>query len=167
MTSPIGRSAQQNYRPSDAERQQVIDELTRHVTAGRLSVTEFDDRADQVYKSVTRSRVQRVLEDLPELPEPLPPVGVRSRFQVPLHLKIEWTVWFSLSAINLVIWGILALTVDGSVYPWPIWVIAPWGTLLTIRTLTGWENRKTPKLGDDNARTAIGTSAHTRGRPRR
>ncbi|MDO2377928.1 DUF1707 domain-containing protein, partial [Rhodococcus electrodiphilus] len=40
-------------RISDSERERLVDELGRHLTAGRLTIGEFDQRVGAVYRSVT------------------------------------------------------------------------------------------------------------------
>lgn len=41
----------------------------------------------------------------------------------------------------LVIWGLVSLGVGELTYPWPVWVIGPWGLALVFRAATGWEAR--------------------------
>ncbi|MBH0122718.1 DUF1707 domain-containing protein, partial [Rhodococcus sp. CX] len=40
-------------RISDADRERLVQILGTHVGAGRLTLTEFDDRVAQVYRAVT------------------------------------------------------------------------------------------------------------------
>ncbi|NGP29200.1 DUF1707 SHOCT-like domain-containing protein, partial [Rhodococcus aetherivorans] len=55
-------------RISDPERERLVDELGRHLTAGRLTIGEFDQRVGEVYRSVTTDEAHRVLSDLPAAP---------------------------------------------------------------------------------------------------
>ncbi|MDM7488448.1 DUF1707 domain-containing protein, partial [Rhodococcus sp. CSLK01-03] len=57
-------------RISDPERERLVDELGRHLTAGRLTIGEFDERVGAVYRSVTTDEARRVLSDLPAAPPP-------------------------------------------------------------------------------------------------
>src|SRR5438874_6900548 len=53
-------------RVSDAERREVIEGLTRHTAAGRLSLDEFAERVDAVNSSTTAGELVAVTADLPE-----------------------------------------------------------------------------------------------------
>jgi hypothetical protein len=48
---------------------------------------------------------------------------------------ILWTIWGGLVALNIAIWLILSVTLDGAVYPWPIWVAGPAGAALLATTI--------------------------------
>ena len=52
-------------RISDADRERLVQILGTHVGAGRLTLTEFDDRVTQVYRAVTEDQARQVLADLP------------------------------------------------------------------------------------------------------
>lgn len=147
MSRPNERPAPDDLRASDAEREQIVEQLGRHVADGRLTIAEFDTRAADVYRSVTRAQARETLRDLPELPGPPAasaptPASPHRRWRLlrlPVHQRIEWSAWLAVGSINVVIWGIVSLVAGGGVYPWPIWVIGPWGAVLALRTLTGWE----------------------------
>ncbi|MGW3483416.1 DUF1707 SHOCT-like domain-containing protein [Rhodococcus indonesiensis] len=131
-------------RISDPERERLVDELGRHLTAGRLTIGEFDQRVGAVYRSVTTDEARRVLSDLPAAPPPAPapvrtPARTRPRPRLPVHQRIEWAAWAAAGTINLAIWAIVSIAVGAAVYPWPIWVIGPWGLVLLGRTLAGRE----------------------------
>jgi len=55
-----------DYRVSDADRLAVIDQLTAHFGAGRLTAAEFDERVTATRSARTRRDVDDVLVDLPE-----------------------------------------------------------------------------------------------------
>jgi hypothetical protein len=57
--SPIGQ------RASDDDRSRVVAELERHTADGRLSLDEFSDRVDQVYRAATHDDLARITGDLP------------------------------------------------------------------------------------------------------
>lgn len=144
-------------RISDSERERLVDELGRHLTAGRLTIGEFDQRVGAVYRSVTTDEARRVLSDLPAAPPPAPaPVRAPARTpartpgrtaapRLPAHQRIEWAAWAAAGTINLVIWSIVSIAVGATVYPWPIWVIGPWGLVLLGRTLAGREGTTLPR----------------------
>jgi hypothetical protein len=55
-------------RAGDADRQAAVDRLTEHLTAGRLDLTEFDQRIAKAYAAT-------YLDELPELFTDLPDIG--------------------------------------------------------------------------------------------
>src|SRR6266540_3531118 len=59
MTDPEGT------RIGDAERQQVIDALSRATGDGRLTLDEFAERAGEVFAARTRDELDQVVRDLP------------------------------------------------------------------------------------------------------
>jgi hypothetical protein len=59
--------ATDDLRASDAERDHVIDLLQRAVGQGMLDLDEFSERTDAVLSASTRSEVNAVLLDLPDL----------------------------------------------------------------------------------------------------
>ena len=58
-------AADASMRVSDAERNEVADELSRHYGDGRLDETEFNHRLDQAMQAKTRSDLTGLLDDLP------------------------------------------------------------------------------------------------------
>lgn len=135
--------ATDDARISDAEREQYVELLGRAVGAGRLTVDEFDERAAHVYRATTVAEARTVLADLPaEEPVPVPPARTARRpllRRPPLHQRIEWRAWAAVGVINLVVWALVSLGTTSLVYPWPLWVIGPWGLVLLGRTVLGIE----------------------------
>jgi hypothetical protein len=56
-------------RLSDAEREQLLERLSRHAAAGRLDVPELERRVAVVAAAQTREEAAEVMADLPPLPE--------------------------------------------------------------------------------------------------
>jgi hypothetical protein len=48
------------------------------------------------------------------------------------------SAWFTVSLINILIWGIICVTTTSWVYPWWIWVAGPWGAMLLAGWLSGF-----------------------------
>ncbi|MTE12961.1 DUF1707 domain-containing protein [Nocardia sp. CT2-14] len=126
-------------RASDAERAQTADLLGRHLSDGRLDLAEYTERLTQVYATATREGLQVVLADLPKLPKPVA-VQPGSRARLPIWQQIEGGAWLGVSLLCLVIWSAICLATGEFTYPWPIWVIAPWGAVLVFRVVMGWES---------------------------
>ena len=75
MTSPVPpiNPGNRDYRIGDAERQEAMDALGKHFTAGRLDVTEYDNRLASITNAVMQSDLAPVFADLPPPPSPPPP----------------------------------------------------------------------------------------------
>ncbi|RZU33653.1 DUF1707 SHOCT-like domain-containing protein [Blastococcus saxobsidens] len=133
MSEPV---RQQDLRVSDAERSAVASGLQRAHDAGQLDLDEFDQRVREVWAARTRGELERVTADLPAL---LPPPGPRRAFtdDAPgLAMKVLTINWVCVSLVNLVVWGILELTVGG-VHPWWLYVAAPPGAVLGTLSAIG------------------------------
>jgi hypothetical protein len=133
MTEPV---RPEDMRVSDIERGQVQDRLRRAHEVGQLDLGEFDERAHSVWAARTRGELERVTADLPALPaEP----GRRPIFSDTgggTAMRVLTIIWSSLAAVNLVVWGILALTTDFN-YPWWLWVAVPPGVALGVLYVAG------------------------------
>lgn len=60
-----------DYRISDAERQQATDALSSHFAAGRLNVTEYDNRLAAVADAKLKSEITYLFTDLPTATPPM------------------------------------------------------------------------------------------------
>lgn len=124
-------------RVSDAERAQVQDRLRRAHDLGQLDLTEFDDRVRTVWAARTRGDLAGITADLP-VPSPEPARSVVfSPTPGGMAMRVLTLVWLSTVVVNLTVWGILALTVDESVYPWWLWVAGPTGSVLAVLYIAG------------------------------
>ena len=56
-------------RASDQDREQAAEQIRDHYAAGRLTDDELDSRVQAVYAAQTTGELQRLLADLPVLPE--------------------------------------------------------------------------------------------------
>jgi hypothetical protein len=70
---PIGEdststSPEDRLRVSDAERQSVVDALSRHTGDGRLGMDEFEERSGRALAARTRGDLRGLLADLPAHP---------------------------------------------------------------------------------------------------
>ncbi len=139
-----------HLRAADADRAAVADVLGAHMSAGRLTVAEFDERLAQVYAAKTYGELDELTADLPPLEKPAPPVPSEGRPTHPVmkHADMSpwsggwdqshsWRAWLTTSLIVLTIWAATSLASWEFHYFWPIWVIGPWGAVLLAQTVTG------------------------------
>lgn len=139
-------------RASDADRQAVVERLSAALDEGRLKLHEYDERVVRAWDSVTYGDLQDLFTDLPnsgtvvKLPdEPAPlatktvpqPVAAtaRSGSDIPLALRILWTIYLTGVAVNLVVWVLVSINTGNPHYFWPMWVIGPAGAALTATTI--------------------------------
>lgn len=54
-----------DLRVSDAERQAVVRRCERALRDGRLTIVEFDERAQAAYAALTRGQLEELTADLP------------------------------------------------------------------------------------------------------
>lgn len=105
---------------SDAEREQVTDELRGHYEAGRLTLEEFQQRLDEAHAARTSAQLEHVLRQLPSAA--LPTVRLRDTRWRSLALQ-----YVLVNAIALMIWA----ASDANIHDfWPKWVLVV--TLITF-----------------------------------
>lgn len=134
-------------RASDVDRDRVAAVLREHTAQGRITMDEFNERLEQLYKSKTYGELAKLTADLPDVdlrakPAALP--GAASSRRMHSGMRSAWAAWAVASSVNWVIWLIVSITSGDFVYPWPLWVMGPWGVILMMSTLfgTGPHNRK-------------------------
>jgi len=140
MTSP-------EMRASDGDRDRVAEALREHMAQGRLTVEEFNERLELLYNSRTYGELAKLTADLPDtdlhnLPAQQPATERRADRGRDKGLKAAWAAWATVSAINWTIWLIVSLTTFDFIYPWPLWVMGPWGVALLVATMLGDGHRK-------------------------
>lgn len=127
-------------RASDADRERIANDLREHYADGRLTMEEFDERIDAVYKAKTFGELAPLTADLPA-PPPDPAVQkAEARRRRIAALRAVWGSWLTVSIICTMIWLISVLSGHPSTF-WPIWVIGPWGAMILLGTLGGGRNR--------------------------
>jgi hypothetical protein len=127
-----------DIRAGDADREQTIELLRSHVSDGRLSMDEFEDRVALVWMARTFGDLDRITDDLP-VPQtartPAPrPAGppIRQRPDRPTH-KGTAQVAGTLAVIAIFLVVIWALAGGG--YFWPIWPIAAFGLVIGLKAV--------------------------------
>jgi Domain of unknown function (DUF1707) len=125
----------ETLRAADADRQKVADQLKVALDEGRLSLHEYDDRVQLAYAAKTYQQLLGLLADLPR--PGVSSAEVRSRQEaerrraarrLPTALLVLWTIWGALAAVNLVVFGLVAISAE-NVYPWPVWLLVPGAAL--------------------------------------
>lgn len=121
-------------RVSDVDRKAAADRLHRAHDDGMITLSEFDSRVGAAWQAATRGELARLTADIPDNPHPTPqPVPPRPTPPVhrrtPTALRVLNTIWLSILAVNLVVWGLLCITTGHFVYPWWLWVITPGAVL--------------------------------------
>lgn len=154
----------QRMRASDADRQEVIERLRTAMDEGRLKMDEFVERMGLASEAVTYGDLAPLYADLPATgsvgrrepagPSSVPPAAhptvasqaaaVRRRGFVglPAPLKVLWTVWSAVVAVNLVVWVLVSATTAQLIYPWPLWVAGPWGVVLLVVSVSVTQARR-------------------------
>jgi hypothetical protein len=141
---------QKMMRASDADRQEVVDRLRAGLDEGRLKMDEYLDRMGLASEAVTYGELVPLYADLPEstsvarrepapsptpaAPPKAPPPAVAARHGLPTALKVLWTIWGAIVAVNVVIWALVSATTAHLIYPWPVWVAGPLGAILLAVT---------------------------------
>ena len=123
----FGRSAwgprRADLRIGDAERNEVVEALGQHYSAGRLDEAELQDRLDRATKAKTGEDLSGLLSDLPSLAPPAVPMRRRHRtmwvalavlvvlLSVPWHLAAPWPLlwfprvpWLLVGIVALLLW---------------------------------------------------------------
>ncbi|MGY1681277.1 DUF1707 SHOCT-like domain-containing protein [Geodermatophilus sp. SYSU D01176] len=131
-----------HLRAADADRAAVATLLGEQMSAGRLTVAEYDERLARAYAARTYGELEALTADLPRPAAQPAPVRHGAVHRVPAcgwsggpSRQAAWRNWAVTAVIVLTVW---AATVIGSGefrYFWPIWVIGPWGAVLLAQTL--------------------------------
>ncbi|MEV4638352.1 DUF1707 domain-containing protein [Actinoplanes sp. NPDC049548] len=127
----------ESMRAADADRHTVAEQLKSALDEGRLSLAEYDERVRDAYAARTYADLMPLVADLPKPGLSAAEVKARRAAEVrrearrlPTALIVLWTVWGAVAAVNVVIWIIVAATVAGEVYPWPVWLLVPGAALV-------------------------------------
>ena len=139
-----------HLRAADADRAAVADVLGQHMSAGRLTLEEFDERLTRAYAAKTFGELDELTADLPAVhaertPEPVPQDAPERRPATACgpawghesDMRSSWRAWLSTALIVITIWAATSLASWEIHYFWPVWVIGPWGAVLLAQTITG------------------------------
>jgi hypothetical protein len=135
-----------HLRAADADRMAVATALGEHMSAGRLSLVEYDERVAHAYAARTLGDLAELTADLPGIdthpvaaPEPPPAHSAEVRHACgPASSGSDahgWQAWLRTALIVTTIWLITSVAAGSPTYFWPIWVIGPWGAVLLAQRL--------------------------------
>jgi hypothetical protein len=139
-------------RASDQDRDRTANVLREHHAVGRLDAEEFNERLDKAFEAKTMGDLEALTADLPAVdPYPLPTstlsrhhpsgdlpaaavLGAMSRGHGRFSpaWQAAWGSWLGAAILLIVIWML-----TGAGYPWPLWVIGPWGAIMAGRWIVG------------------------------
>jgi hypothetical protein len=135
---------------ADADRSAVVTRLDASLADGRLTLAEYEDRSARAHAARTYGELTELTADLPSAagpprPEPQRSAVTRAVYAGAWHgawhgawdrdLRTAWTGWATTAVIVIGIWLVSVLGTGDLVYPWPVWVIGPWGVVLVARTV--------------------------------
>lgn len=127
MTEPL---RPEDIRASDVDRKAAQEHLHWAHAEGVISLEEFDTRVRAAWGAKTRGELARVSADLPVPSSTKPVRGGFAPNAGGVAMRVLFTIWLSASVLNLMIWGLIVLSIGHWVYPWWIWVAVPPGAVL-------------------------------------
>jgi hypothetical protein len=153
-----GPVPERRLRASDADRQAAADRLRAAMDEGRLDFAEYDDRLNRAYRAVIYADLDDLFSDLPAstrtgpaapvaAPRPVAagPRAVPALSGMPTVLRVLWTIWASVVAVNLTVWVLVSLDNGEPDTFWPMWLLVPGAVLLavtlSVRAARGTGNR--------------------------
>ncbi|MGY1782737.1 DUF1707 SHOCT-like domain-containing protein [Geodermatophilus sp. SYSU D01036] len=126
---------------ADADRAVVVTRLDESLADGRLTLAEYEDRSARAHAARTYGELAELTTDLPGPARPAPRAVAAAAYGGAWHgawghdLRAAWTSWLVTGVIVVGIWLVSVVGSGGLVYPWPVWVVGPWGVVLLARTL--------------------------------
>jgi hypothetical protein len=146
-----------DMRAADADRHKIADQLKAALDEGRLSLAEYDDRVREAYAARTYGELLELVTDLPKPGISAAEIAAqrdaqlrRQARRMPTALTVLWTIYGSIAAVNLVVWALVAATVAGYIYPWPIWLLVPGVALGTVTVGVQAARRNQLRRGSDD-----------------
>jgi hypothetical protein len=130
-----------HLRAADADRAAVVSRLDASLADGRLSLAEYEDRAGRAHAARTYGELAELTTDLPRpAARPAPRPVARALHAGAWHgawdrdLRTAWTGWATTAVVVVTVWLVSMLATGDLQYPWPVWVVGPWGAVLLART---------------------------------
>jgi Domain of unknown function (DUF1707) len=123
-------------RASDHERERVVAQLGEHMSAGRITLAEYEERVAGAYAATHVGDLDRLTADLPAIkPQPARMPARVGVVRTALDLRRgPWGTWLFVGLICMAIWLMTSVASGQVLYFWPVWVIGPWGLAMLSRT---------------------------------
>jgi hypothetical protein len=141
MAREVGRRPEQieTMRAADSDRHQVAEQLKAALDEGRLSLGEYDERVREAYAARTYAELLVLTNDLPRAGMSAADVNAqraaelkREARRMPMALMVLWTIWGAVTAVNVMVWFIVAATTGFDLYLWPVWLLVPGAALAAV-----------------------------------
>jgi hypothetical protein len=150
-----------HLRAADSDRAAVAAALGEHMSAGRLTLAEYDERVARAYAAKTFGELAELTADLPATDRPPAHASVATPAAHPtasstpacapgswsMGLHSPWRAWLSTSLIVVTIWLVTSMSSGGPLYFWPMWVIGPWGAVILAGQINGSGRDRRRQLG--------------------
>jgi hypothetical protein len=148
-----GPDRMETLRAADADRHQIAAQLKSALDEGRLTLGEYDDRVREAYAARTYAELLPLVADLPkpglstaEISATRTAEQTREARRLPMALMVLWTIWGAVTAVNLVVWVLVAVTAGFDLYPWPVWLLVPGAALFAatvgVQTIRHQQRRR-------------------------
>jgi hypothetical protein len=111
--------ARMSTRASDADREQLIDELNEHAVAGRLSTDELEERLTATYAARTTAELDAVRRDLPVTARQTALAHAQRRSHLTRRMIQEAGGSLGAFIVCTIIWA--ASGAHGQF--WPVWIL--------------------------------------------
>jgi uncharacterized protein DUF1707 len=141
MAKEVNRRPEEveTMRAADADRHKIADQLKASLDEGRLSLNEYDERVRDAYAARTYAELLILVADLPTPGTSAAEVNAkrsaelrREARKLPMALTVLWTIWGAVTAVNIVVWVLVAATSDSDIYLWPVWLLVPGAALAAV-----------------------------------
>jgi hypothetical protein len=134
----MGMQDESGIRAGDADRTRVVELLQGHYAAGRLTVSELEERTRQAYASRTLGDLAALLGDLPPAPDPAPAPAAQGAPRGGFAWAANSPFPHRLAGYGLTMAMLVAIwAFTGRGYFSPIWPMIGWGLALGRRHLHG------------------------------
>jgi hypothetical protein len=148
-----GPDPMETLRAADADRHQIAAQLKSALDEDRLTLGEYDDRVRDAYAARTYAELLPLVADLPKPGLSAAEISARRTAELnrearrlPMALMVLWTIWGAVTAVNLVVWVLVAVTSGFDLYPWPVWLLVPGAALFAatvgVQTIRHQQRRR-------------------------
>ena len=124
-SAPRDSTHRADVRVSDAERNDVVDQLSRHTGDGRLTLDEFEERVDQALNAKTVGELEGALRGLPR-------ARVRGPRRSDFGPRLRPVLTLALITLAVLTMG-----------AWVLWIAVP----LVLCRRGGWHHREWGEVG--------------------